>query len=99
MSDGDELPTVPKPAIVDAHNVDILYVDWIVTGGKNLGVVNLSLGTIDHSLVRDPADIARIVLATNLRMPVDFAARLHAYLGEILHGQPSAPTPPKNTMN
>ena len=94
-------PTSEGPEIVDPNNVPVVFVDWMITGGLHSGVLNLALGTIDHSLNRPRAKQARIVVASRLRCSRDFAVGLHKLLGDILNGpQDSNPeTPPKMTLN
>jgi hypothetical protein len=102
-----ELPTGPPaqlPEIVDPNNVPIIFADWFITGGLYEGVVNLSLGTIDHSLKKPEDELARVVVASRLRLSRDFAARLHKVLGNMLSDNPrdggdpgeEPTTPPKN---
>ena len=85
-----------KPEIVDPHQVPVTYVDWFVTGGVNNGVVNLVLGTLDHTFAQNPGELARVVVGTRLRLSLDFASRLHKGLGDLL--QPGA-QPQKNKFN
>lgn len=110
MSSEDDLvpaPAAQRPEVVDPHDVPILFVDWFVTGGINDGVVNITLGTIDHSMRKSDAEMARIVVATRLRLSQGFAARLHGALGDLLGISPPAgghtPDPPRrppnNTLN
>jgi hypothetical protein len=96
----------PRPQIVDPHNVQAVFVDWIVTGGTFEGSLNLSLGTIDHSMKPADEDLARVVVASHLRMTTEFALRLHAALGNLLgiapaegFTPPPEPQAPKNTLN
>ena len=95
------------PVVVDPFNVPVLFVDWIVTGGVNYDVLNIELGTIDHSLKRAGDEMPRIVMAARLRCTRDFAVRFHAALGDLLglppqldkeSGEP-APKPPSNRIN
>lgn len=102
----EELPTgspAQLPEIVDPTNVPITFVDWFITGGVYEGVVNMSLGTIDHSLKKPEDPLARVVVASRLRLSRDFAVRLHTVLGNMLSDNPKGddpgqepPTPPKN---
>jgi hypothetical protein len=104
----DDLPPAPSqsPEVVDPHNVQTLFVDWIVTAGESENVVNFTFGTIDHSLKKSEDDLARIVIATRLRMSREFAIRFHDFLGTVLKAVPpdaspmSGPLmPPKNLIN
>jgi hypothetical protein len=108
MSAKDDLAGATKhPDIVDPHNVPALFVDWIVTGGSLENVVNVTLGTIDHSFAHS-GDPARIMVTSRLRFSREFAARLYRSLGEIL-GLPPPPSseqgpeeprpPPRNLIN
>jgi hypothetical protein len=107
MSDEKELPVAAqRPVIVDPFNAPPLFVDWVVTAGMFENVVNVTLGSIDHSMKRDDAEMAQIVIATRLRLSREFAIRLHESLGRILGLQappddnaPPAPNPPKNMFN
>jgi len=104
MTTKDDLPAAQTPPVVDPHNIQTVFVDWIVTGGMFENVVNITLGTIDHSLKNNPGDMPRVVCAAHLRMSRDFAERLHAALGSAIHpdqGQPNPPQtpPPKNKLN
>ena len=102
----EDLPAGPPaqlPEIVDPTNAPITFVDWFITGGVHEGVVNVALGTIDHSLKKPEDPLARVVVASRLRFSRDFAARLHTVLGNMLSDNPKAnapgqepPTPPKN---
>jgi hypothetical protein len=111
MTDEKLPPTATEQRleVVDPNNVPVTFTDWIVTGGMFEGVVNLTLGTIDHSLKRSDHELARIIIAIRLRCSHQFAIKLHSALGNIL-GLPSEPsesppkdvspkTPSKNTIN
>jgi hypothetical protein len=97
----EELPDAAKsPEIVDPNNVPVVYVDWAITGGLHDGTLNVSLGTIDHSL--NPPDVkqGRVIVASRLRCSQAFATRLHQILGEILNGPAPTPDAPlRNFMN
>ena len=92
-----------RPEIVEPTDVPVRYVDWIVTGGEYDGVVNVVLGTLDHTMAQSPDDLACVVVATKLRMSKPFAQRLHRALGDLLGEVSSAPappqTPPQNRMH
>ncbi|MCV2448893.1 hypothetical protein [Paracoccus sp. DMF] len=97
MSDDRDLPApINGPKVVDPDNTTVQFVDWVVTGGHFEGVVNIALGTIDHSRKERDEDFAHIVVASRLRMSVPFAARLHHFLGDLLANaaQPEASPPP-----
>jgi hypothetical protein len=107
-TESDLLPAAPvqRPEIVDPRNAPVLFVDWIVSAGMFEDVVNLSLGSIDHSFVQAETDVARIIIATRLRMSKPFAIRMHRAIGQALglplsageeQGEP--PYPPKNLFN
>lgn len=99
MADEPDLP-VQKPEVVDQHGVPILYADWIVTGGTNAQVLNLTLGAIDYALRTSTEVPPRIVISAQLRMPLTTAENLYKFLGDLLYGERKpTPTPPKNTMN
>jgi len=90
--------------IVDPQNEPTRLADWIVTGGAFEGVVNLTLGTLDHAFARSSDDHPRVVVCARLRMPQPFAERLYRSLGAIL-GKPTEPPPepvekmpPKNAL-
>jgi hypothetical protein len=108
MSEEDLTPAAPiqRPEIVDPHNVQAVFVDWFITGGTFEGVINVALGTIDHSMKKSNEEPARIVVASRLRLTRDFASRLHAVLGDVLGIPPPEGTeppppvmPPRNTIN
>ena len=82
----DKLPAPPnqRPEIVDPNNAPVIFADWIVTGGTFNGVVNLTLGTIDHSLKRSNDELARVMVATRLRFSIPFARALQHALAKIL---------------
>ena len=62
MSAEDDLSIAPKsPEVVDTKGAPITFVDWFITGGMFENVVNVSLGTIDHSLRRSDVLIYRDV--------------------------------------
>lgn len=95
-----------RPEIVDPNNVPVVFADWFVTAGSFEGVVNVVLGTTDHSMRSSNDEQARVIVAARLRLSHDFAARLHGILGQILGLPPSGvqappppPAPPKNMIN
>lgn len=91
---GSEEPPAKAPKVVVASGVNVTFVDWIITGGHYEGVVNLALGTIEHSL-KDPDDeMAHVMITSRLRMTIPFAARLHAVLGDMLQGAYENAAPP-----
>jgi hypothetical protein len=101
-------PPVKQPEVVDPFNAPPLFVDWIVTGGVQNNVLNLTLGTIDHSMKGPDDELPRIMIGTRLRCSRDFAIRFHAFLGEVLGltpppsgeaGAASPPRPPNTTIN
>jgi hypothetical protein len=102
----EELPPGPPaqlPEIVDPNNVPVVFADWFITGGEHAGIINIALGTIDHSLKKPEDPLARVLVASRLRISHDFAVHLHKLLGNILgidhqDNNPSQapPTPPKN---
>jgi hypothetical protein len=104
----DDLPSDEKrPEIVDPHNVPIVFVDWIVTGGSHENVTNVVLGATDHTFAHGPDDLARIVVAARLRFSDETGLRLYRALGS-LYGiappappeqEPPTPKPPKNLIN
>jgi hypothetical protein len=105
VSDKDSPPT-KRPDIVDPHSVQSVFVDWIVTGGMFENVINVTLGTIDHSMKRTDADMARVVVASRLRCSREFGLRLYIALGNILGLPPASgvapqdsPKPPSNLIN
>lgn len=104
----EELPPGPasqNPIIVDPNNVPVTFVDWFITGGEFEGVINVALGTIDHSMKKSPEDWARVIVASRLRFSREFAMRLHTVLGNVLGITPvddnpgQGQTPPKNRIN
>ena len=108
MPADEELPVASQRIeVVDPHNPPAVFVDWIVTGGSNEGVINVTLGSIDHSLKMNDSDLPRIVIASRLRFSQEFGVRLHAMLGRILGLPPvadeqapePAPVIPKNMVN
>lgn len=107
MPADEKLPAAQGPEIVDPANPPALYVDWVVTGGVYEGVVNVTLGSIDHSLKKSDDELARVVIASRLRFSRDFGVRIHTVLGRILGlptattEQPPEPSPalPKNMIN
>ena len=94
-----------SPKIVDPNNVPVVFIDWFITGGEHEGVMNLALGTIEHSLKQSNEEMARVIVASRLRCTRDFATRLHRVLGDILSNTPPESDqhgplkPPKNTIN
>jgi hypothetical protein len=99
-------PPVQMPDIVDPANVPIIFVDYFITGGEHEGVINVVLGTIDHALKKPEDPLARVLVASRLRLTVGFAGRLHTILGNVLgitppgDGPPQGtPMPPKNQIN
>ena len=105
MAVEDDLMTPKRLEVVDPHNAPIQFVDWIVTGGMFQNVLNVTLGTIDHSMKESNEESARVVVATHLRMPREFATIVHTTLGNILGlnpdqtGTPTPSVPPQNTIN
>jgi hypothetical protein len=99
----EELPSIAQlPEVVDPTNVAVTFVDWFITGGEHENVINVSLGTIDHSMKKPEDQLARIIVASRLRFTREFAARLHMVLGNILginapnDTSNEPPIPPKN---
>lgn len=85
MSDETKMPATQQgPEIVDPSEVDIVFADWVISTGIHNGVVNLALGTIDHSRKASEADMAKVVVAARLRFSRDFGIQLHAMLGRML---------------
>jgi hypothetical protein len=106
MSDDENLPaTQQRPTVVDPNNVPVVFIDWFITGGSHEGVINVALGTIDHSMIASEGDLANVIVGARLRLTQDFASRLHGALGDILgiasDDEPKKPSPstPKNMMN
>jgi hypothetical protein len=94
----DELSDdAPEVLILDTDNVPITYVDWFITGGPanpKAPVLNLVLGTVDHSQQTDEGPMP-VVIGAKLRFTREFGTALHNILGEILAGH----KPPKGQMN
>lgn len=94
------------PEIVDPYNVPVTYVDWLVTAGEHEGVLNVVFGTIDHALKKPDDPLARIMIASRLRLSREFATRIHKMLGDVLGINPPGsapneepPTTPKNRIH
>jgi hypothetical protein len=105
MASGEEdLGPAKQIEIVDPHNLPIVSVDWLVTGGMHNDVANITLGTLDHMFERLPEDAPRVVVAAQLRFSRAFAFGLHRALSDLL-GLESAEAPEtsqaplKNKMN
>lgn len=101
MSD-EHLPVRPKqPKVVDPHHVETAFVDWLVTAGAYDGVVNLTLGALDHAFAIPPDGLADAVITSRLRMSMVTAERLYNVLGGLLGKEPQAAgpitVPPANT--
>ncbi len=97
-----ELIAPERFKIVDPHNINTVFVDWVVTSGEFEGVVNITLGTVDHSLREGSDDLPRIVVSSRLRLSKGFAERLYAALGNSLGRNEEVQTqqtPPKNQIN
>ncbi|MGU3493368.1 hypothetical protein ACLBXM_04930 [Xanthobacteraceae bacterium A53D] len=106
MSDEENLPSTAAKSVevVDPLEIPPLFTDWLVTGGVNEGVVNVTLGAIDHSMRRTDDELARVMVVGRLRMSAGFAERLHRFLGDILGKSeegvaPPTQSPPKNLIN
>lgn len=69
---------------VDPYNAPPLFVDWIMTGGTFEGVLNLSLGSVDHTFRDEESDLPRVAVLARLRMSIEFAERLQAALGDLV---------------
>lgn len=96
----ENLSATPQIDIVDPDEIRVCFVDWILSAGQSDGVVNVALGTIDHSLRKTDDLPARIVVASRLRFSRAFAQRLHSLLGDVLRENPDAPPPaPSNKLN
>jgi hypothetical protein len=103
---GEKLASDQRPEIVDPNNVPVVFTDWMITGGSFEGVVNLSLGTIDHSLKRPEDAFARVIVSVRLRCSKAFALNLYNALGQILglerkpgDDPPDEPNPKKPPQN
>jgi hypothetical protein len=107
MASGEEhlnLAVAQRIETVDPHSLPIVFVDWIITGGMHNNVVNVTLGTLDHSQERTPDDMPKAVVAAQLRFTRTFAEGLHRMLSDLLAVQTSEPAqqnpaPPKNRIN
>jgi hypothetical protein len=102
----DELGASAKsPVVVDPHQVNVSFSDWIVSGGAFNGIVNIDLGAVDHTMRTSNDELARIIVTTRLRFGSQFAETLYNFLGQILgkpgHGEepPPQPIPPRGLMN
>ncbi len=105
MAEKELLPTTQQPEIVDPSNVPVTFVDWIITAGEHEGVVNIVFGVIDHALKKPGDPLARVMVASRLRLSREFAGRMHTMLGNVLGISPQneegsqSPPPPKNLIN
>jgi len=105
----EELPAgtpAQLPEIVDPHNVPVTFVDWFITAGEYEGVFNVAFGTIDHALKRPEDPLARVIVASRLRLSREFAIRMHKMLGDMLGINPQGgksgegpPSPPANRIH
>ena len=77
-----------RPVVSDPHHVPTVFVDWIVGGGVIEGVLHVTLGTVDYSSRPRTGEAPQVTVATKMRMSRDFAANLHAMLGEMLSARP-----------
>lgn len=93
-------PNIKRPTIVDPHDVQTTFVDWIVSVGVVEGVLNISLGTVDYSMRRNNDELPRVVIGSRLRMTAGHAKRVHEAIGNALGlPNPEASKAPKNKMN
>jgi hypothetical protein len=109
MSDESNAPATPQsPEIVEPSPVPIVFTDWIISAGAHDGIVNIALGTIDHSRKRSEEELARVVVASRMRFSREFAYRPYILLGDFLGfprpeaeggTQPPPPTPQKGMLN
>ncbi len=99
----EQLPAAQEHVeIVDPNNVPVVFVDWLVNGGQFEGVINVALGTIDHSLNPPGAKFGRVIVGSRLRLTKEFAGRLHKVLGDILGAPPDPqqdPAAPPKILN
>ncbi|MEO1102353.1 MAG: hypothetical protein AAFW98_01260 [Pseudomonadota bacterium] len=93
---GEELPGRAKGLdVVEATEVPVLFVDWIVTAGEYDGVINITFGTVDHThTAHDGA--ARVLVASKLRMSRPFAEHLLRWLLSAPKDDEEAPEAPQN---
>ena len=100
-----ETPVQKRPEFVDRNNVPIVFVDYIVTGGEWEGLLNVVLGSVDHTYVHEEDDVPQVVVAARLRMTRKFATALHSALDGLLglndtdELKPPNETPPPNLIN
>jgi len=105
MSGEDNLPlAAQRPEIIDPHDIRVVFVDWIVTAGVFENALNVTLGTVEHSVVQDEAVHTAVLVASRLRMSRETATRFYHVLGAVLGLEgarpPQAPpSPPKNVIN
>lgn len=108
MSDEGSVITHKDPDIVDPANVPVVFVDYVITAGHHEGVMNVALGTIDHSRKAPEEELAKVVVAARMRFSREFALRLYIMLGDFLGfprpvldtgPQPPPPVPQKNMLN
>ena len=78
------------PEIIDPSEVPVVFVDYVITAGDHEGVLNLALGTIDHSRKRTDEELAKVVVAARLRLSLPFASRLYDLLGAAIGEQKRA---------
>ena len=106
MSSKEDLPiTQQRPEVVDPLNCQTTFIDWIVTAGCHDNIMNITFGTIDHTILGGNG-LPRIVTTSRLRFSRETGIRLHELLGNILgvaqESPPSEPDPtpvPKNKLN
>ena len=104
-----ELPSgapAQLPEVVDPSNVPVTFVDWLITAGEHEGIINVSFGVIDHALKKPEDPLARVMVASRLRLSRAFATRMHLMLGDLLGINPQSdksgegpPTPPRNVIH
>lgn len=93
MSQEGSSPT-PPVRIVDLDNKPPVYVDWFIGVGQAEGIINISLGTYDPTLITEEGyETARAFTACKIRMTVPFAKRFRDLLHTIVEDAESTSTP------
>lgn len=100
-SPDDNLPAPGQgPEIIDPSATNVTFVDWLVAIGSLRGVINIDLGSIDHTAKKSNDELARIIMGARLRMTVDFATHLHHILGQVISAaRGEGPEPQQTDFN
>lgn len=90
----EESSPAPPVRIIDLDNKPPVYVDWFISAGQAEGIINISLGTYDPTLITEEGyETSKVFTACKVRMTIPFAKRFRDLLHAIVEDAESTSTP------